>query len=594
MKESISHRRVRSNSCLFCRRRKRRCNGGHPCSTCVKYGVGNACSYTDSQDGRKMKYDSAHVDYLELKSDILEQYARELIKKLPELKGFNLNTILPNPPKLGENNDPSQLKEIDTADQNALEEMVSTAWRVKSIGNKTAFYGPLSGKQSITSESLTSMADTSVEDNLMDISFASLQLRTQLFDIFERTFAYYFQVSMLALPEIRTWDFPSSDISKECLLCAIFCYASVYLPNRESLTSAFLKEAEALVIEACRQKLNTITLQALLILSCIESGLGNDSISWMYDGMCASQAQFLHLHERNGGKISSATEGMINVSPLKTSLFWSIILQDRFLTTSLGRGCRIQYFRITCPFYTPLITVDQCTNEQMRNRYITEVTFSLHSKLWYIHDRATQQIYSSKADYLHPSHYKILLEQGLSTLQTLYESFPEEFHVNQQTSDPRILLLNLSLQVVNLLLYRPYLVQNPKKVLNVMVIHCTAASQLVDQFIKSHGFEAPPYFVVYLVFQCSIFELFLLAHKNETIRNGASDRISIFIQALLSFKDIWPVACNDLAILKGLAQRWNVEFKLLDELNEDYLSTPNESQINTLEEAYFLYTDLNI
>ncbi|GMF32705.1 unnamed protein product [[Candida] boidinii] len=102
------------------------------------------------QDKRKHKYDSSYVDYLEVKTDLLEQYAEELVKNYPSrAKSKDLKAVFPDPPKLIQNNDTSKLKQLNSNFE-ALEEIVSTAWRVrKDEKGKTEFYGPLSGRQQV-------------------------------------------------------------------------------------------------------------------------------------------------------------------------------------------------------------------------------------------------------------------------------------------------------------------------------------------------------------------------------------------------------------------------------------------------------------
>ncbi|GMF04757.1 unnamed protein product [Ambrosiozyma monospora] len=344
---------------------------------CLRYKDGKDCIYNDNIDKRKKKYDSARIDYLELKSDILEQYAINLIQTVPELKGVNINSILPPPLKLTSNNDTSQLKQVKglRADPTAIEDMVSTAWKVRSDGNKTVFYGPLSGRQGVHEEE-----ETNDEDNLivllgnMDFNYRDATFKNHLFDLFNDNFAQYFAYSHSKLGQIRTWQFPNPDPSKHLLLCVIFAYSCAYDNRYAKAAKLLLNEADAMLMATYRNNMNEHVLHALLILSCYEVGRGHDSNSWIYNAMVCSQAQYLGLHLREGtrqGDVSSSTSTttstpnvLVNTSPSNIALFWAILFQDRSITTVLGRSCQIQYFRMTVPFHTSRLNLRLCGNDQ--------------------------------------------------------------------------------------------------------------------------------------------------------------------------------------------------------------------------------------
>ncbi|GME99351.1 unnamed protein product [Ambrosiozyma monospora] len=223
---------------------------------------------------------------------------------------------------------------------------------------------------------------------------------------------------------------------------------------------------------------------------------------------------------------------------------------------------------MTVPFHTSRLNLRLCGNDQnLIDSYMTEITFSLHSKLWYIHDRITQQIYSAKADYLHNSHRLLLLRQGLSTLQTLHDSFPDEIMLKRNTSDKRVLLLHLSYYTVLTLLHRSYLVQNPKRILELIVNHCDSASKLTKQFSELHGFENAPYFSGYLLFQCAMFDLFLLALNDPSMHESAHVRFRIFITALSQYSKSWRRGIKDLRVLTSLAKKWKLSVPILEELD---------------------------
>ncbi|OUM51730.1 hypothetical protein BVG19_g853 [[Candida] boidinii] len=521
------------------------------------------------QDKRKHKYDSSYVDYLEVKTDLLEQYAEELVKNYPSrAKSKDLKSVFPDPPKLIQNNDTSKLKQLNSNFE-ALEEIVSTAWRVrKDEKGKTEFYGPLSGRQQVIETQEVEGSSNPSLGNGVHIPYTNDAFKEKMFQTFKDRFADYFYISVITLDEVKKWKFPSRDTDKQLLLCSIFAYASIYT-HQKSVAEIFVSEAEAVLLDACRYNLNENVLQALLILSCFELGVARDSLSWIFDAMCASQAQYigLHLENNNRGEVlpSQKTDknGIISMSPVKSALFWSIILQDRYITTVLGRGCRIQYFRIKTPFYIPRLPKDS-TDPEMYDNHMSEIVFSLHSRLWYIHDRSMSQIYSFKADYLHNSHRMILLKQGFTSLSTLYNSFPEEVILKPRTTDKRILLLHLSYYVVLILLHRSYLIESPTQILNLMIGHTQKAAKLTQRLNQLYTFRVLPYFAGYLVFQCAMLDLFVLASNNQKYHNEALERMEIYVNALKSFGTVWKRGMKDLNVLSSLAEKWSVKCSVLE------------------------------
>lgn len=569
-----------SVACSFCRKRKRKCDGQQPCSTCVKYNNLQGCEYLADKDRRKWKYDSSFVDFLEVKSDLLANFANELTRSDPakaaEIRS-RLNLSEPTPP-VG-SVDVLDPKLLEIANPSALEEVLSTAWRVRQDRHgRTAFYGPISGRQQVLEDEELESLIAKDQNGKFDVLLISKEFRAQLFLIFEENFAKYYYISLITLNEVKEWVFPNKNSDKQFLLCSIFAYATVYT-NMKHVSNSFLAELEVIALTACRNYLNEFVLQALLILSCFELGMAFDSSSWLFNAMCTSQTQYLGLHlgDRPEFFSSHKSQSIISSSPLKSATFWSVVMQDRLITSVLGRGARIQYFRIMASFYSPKI------KDQNNPHYLSELVFTYHSRLWYIHDRSMGQIYSFKAQFLHNSHRLTLLRQGVKSLEVLHKSFPTAIQLQSNGSDPRVLMLHLSYYVVLLLLHRPYLSTSPEVVMEVSVQQCINASLVVDKFNRLHGFSSAPYFASYLILSCATFELFILSNKDDLMKNDASHRLDIFITALLEFGKVWRRGYKDLQVLASLLDKWGVNHFFLRELANMAESSSSKTYIENVE-----------
>lgn len=564
----MGEKKTATMACTFCRKRKRRCDGQKPCSMCIKYNKAD-CEYPVDKDRRKWKFDSTYVDYLELKADLMEQLVDELVRENPEkaqLLGFeklkaDLNELQLNSAGNPNNNKVGMSEEFvkNLADEEAIDELVNTKWRVRQKSTNrdiTEFYGPISGRQKVD-ESLEKEDQFIGASTKFDLVSSSAEFRSQLLDNFAKSFARYFLASWQTLDEVRTWEYPSQDVSKQLLMCAIFTYGASF-SNHRDLAFTFLQEAEFMTMKASKN-INEYVLQAFLILSCFQLGMGLDANSWAYCVMSASMTQYMGLHLMPTMN-STANNTLVPYRGKSSAMFWSIILQDRIITSVLGRGCRIQYFRVQTDFYKPLL------RQNNLEEYITEVSFAFHTKLWFIHDKFLGQIYSSKAEFLHASHRLSLIQQGVEALQELQNSLPEDFKLSYVITDTRILTLHLSFSVVYLLLHRAYLKQMPLKVINTMMQQCEISADLIGRLTAQfESNEDIPYFASYLVLTCATFDLFLMTNKDESLRSRSADRLKIYITCLVVIGRYWRRGVRDIQVLSELAKRWKINVPCLEE-----------------------------
>ena len=63
-------------SCSNCRKIKRKCDGGHPCSSCAKRNA--PCDY-NTTDRRSQRYSVGYIKSLETNNDVLEGALAELV-----------------------------------------------------------------------------------------------------------------------------------------------------------------------------------------------------------------------------------------------------------------------------------------------------------------------------------------------------------------------------------------------------------------------------------------------------------------------------------------------------------------------------------
>lgn len=542
-------------ACTFCRKRKRKCDGQKPCAMCVKYNKAGDCDYPLDKDRRKWKFDSTHVDYLELRADLLEQLADELTR-LDPIKAQRIGLEQPKLKHVRRTHNPMSEQLVrNLADEDAIDELVSTRWRVRQRQGQTEFYGPVSGRQQVFENA--EEEQFIAPNHRVELVSSSHEFRLELIESFKKAFSQYFLVSWQTLEEVKQWEYPSPDVSKQLLMCAIFAYGAVFSTHNE-LAFAFLRDAEQMALKASRNN-NNYVLQALLIMSCFHLGMGLHANSWTFCTMSTSMTQYMGLHKVDESYKDGDTDSLVARRAPSSAMFWSIILQDRIITSVLGRGCRIQHFRVKTDFYTP--SRDTVGLEE----YTTEWSFAVHTQLWFIYDKFISQIYSNKAELLHDSHRITLIQQGVEAVHQLQISLPEDFKLSPGTDDSRILILHLSFSVVNLLLHKAYLNQMPLKVIHTMVKQCQLAGEIVSTVTRVFQQEqSVPYFASYLVLSVATFDLFLATNKDVSISSSAISRLELHADAFLAIGQYWRRGLKDLQVMGALAKRWNVQVPVSD------------------------------
>ncbi|GMF01499.1 unnamed protein product [[Candida] boidinii] len=78
-------------TCIYCRQKRKKCDGKSPCSVCVS--LSQNCIYQPEIDRRRRKYNTDYVEYLESKSQKLEKFILDFVKDDKDLE-FNAKDII--------------------------------------------------------------------------------------------------------------------------------------------------------------------------------------------------------------------------------------------------------------------------------------------------------------------------------------------------------------------------------------------------------------------------------------------------------------------------------------------------------------------
>lgn len=288
-----------------------------------------------------------------------------------------------------------------------------------------------------------------------------------LHSLFERSFCIHSVLLARLAPQFRDLDYNTvTDPIVKLFLNTAFGIASVFLKHSQGVKEekVFIGAARHLLLNVvCKSKVTIPLVAAIYTLSCYEFGHGDMLQSYLIDSIACSLTQHMGLHISyyeghndgdNGDKDGpTKTRYAPKQTPLSSSALWSICLHDRMVTSSLNVPCVIHFKRIIAPFYK----VESDAGSPM---HIRELAFAQISRLWYIYDRFSDQIFSVNFDIGDTNNRSKVLGTALKTLRELDASVPIQLRMqsldwNLPSTDQTnlaILLFNFNYHMIHLLL----------------------------------------------------------------------------------------------------------------------------------------------
>ncbi len=272
------------------------------------------------------------------------------------------------------------------------------------------------------------------EYGLGDPTYTSdyLESSDELLTLFENNYPDTLYCLTFALPLLRKHKSVSIlEPSCKSLLLAVCGYGCLFSKDQDlrNMGQSFVREASDLVMATSNHTLDIYIVQTLLILSCYEFGAGSDSMSYLFISMACSLTQHMGLHISYDSSNQSAAKFAPQLDSYQSAVLWSVCTQDRIVTNYLGVPACIHFKRIISPFYKLQHSPDE------GDTYLTEMCFSATSRLWYILDRFTDQIFSVQSDLGDTQERTKLLHTAEESLKRLKETFPPELLLSDDDID---------------------------------------------------------------------------------------------------------------------------------------------------------------
>ncbi|EXM04554.1 hypothetical protein NOF04DRAFT_18514 [Fusarium oxysporum II5] len=518
-----------AKACETCRRRKRKCDGSSPCSSCLKNNI--ECVYVLERPKRKQR-DSELVSNLEDQVLALKDYVRKLeatcgYANLPDFASSSLED--------------DAAHTVDDSQSSAIDDVSSMMWRMNIHGSgETSFLGPsgsfcfpVSG-HGIETEAIRPELETKSVQALLDL------FRQQINSV------HHFVPPHV----IETLKEPQKTLDGELLQVSVLAAASLFVDSGQT----YADQADAIVMRCCRTIPNVATVQALAILTWRELALENENNAWLYNSMAASLIVHLGLHVsslENVMQIPIGPPSDIDKS-VRVQTFWSVFLMDRISTSMLGRNCMIPWRRVRATPY-----LEACSNPTTE-----DTVFDAHCQMWFIHDRYMDKIYSFEFAELEHFERHQLLSEARDHHMNFFRQMGRDLELRRNNMNPQVILLHMVYNMSLLLIHRPYLREPKESAAHQLSIRTNMTSahalvRLIRQYDKEAKMENAPFFAIHCVLTAAVSLLLNATSTNSTIRSQSVHRFRVCVDALDKMKR-WTRARRGLLLLRELANRWKV------------------------------------
>ncbi|GJN93253.1 hypothetical protein Rhopal_006300-T1 [Rhodotorula paludigena] len=518
-----------SKACSGCRRRKSKCDGGNPCSTCELYC--DTCTYTQEQDGRR---------------PAAKAYVSALEERVRHLEGL-----------LNARQDPSG---------GAGEPHGAESHRTDG-DEATQPFGPVDWRRHLPPE--LAEWDEELHEDLLARFFAYFNTWCLWVDedSFRRDLALCLSSNPLA-PSRTSFYSPLLHNAIIALACALSNDTRV---SDRSAARACAARAKAL-LEDEGERPQLSTQQGLLLVGSYHSGNSLQGLGYLYSGIGFRMSQTLGL----GIDCSPLLERGVITAAMKqqrTRVMWTAYVQDNYV----GRNPSI--LRSTLELALPEIDPELDQHPWLGPANATEKkalpsfassTFHWLCRLAIIEEHVLTAVYALRVNLYSAQTLNRISEIALD-LETWASSLPISLRIAPQTikpPPPHIILLNALYQFVVILLYRPYYIRHNAEMNSPLndtaVKRCSSAATrivaLFELYQRSPGLRYAPISATQMAFGAATTHLLALvnAESAQQRKKAAELRDSTHAcsRILREMGKGYTCALQTADIFDGLVEKW--------------------------------------
>jgi hypothetical protein len=393
-----------------------------------------------------------------------------------------------------------------------------------------------------------------------------VQYQRTLLDLFEQKFAIHSMFFYDIVPLLRSVDYNLvDDPSMKLLLHVIFGVSSNYSSHIHAKIheSYFIAMArDSLMNVVCKCKTNVFIVASIHLLSCYEMGQGELFQSYLLDSMACSLSQHMGLHISYDDNEDQEGVYAPKQTPFNAAALWSICTQDRLITNVINVPSVIHFKRIVAPFY-------QISTDPLDTKHFQELTFAYISRLWYIYDRFTDQIFSVNFDVGETNNRQKVLNTAIKTFKELYASLPLQLRMNSsdmlQLSDPNhllVLLFHFNYYMVNMQLKKIFIREATPELKRSIFKNAARCGELIHQIILQKDLldvDLLPYYFSHYIGVVALVFLFILTTEAYDQEGSAFYMYYMDCKQLLNMMSInWKLAQTSLENLQNLESKHNL------------------------------------
>lgn len=524
------------------------------------------------------------MDFLEVKVTTIEKFVKEFIKDDPKLNQ-EMSEKLKNLSKFEEDNldqVPKMIteEELDAPHEEFIDELLTATENLRiddEIKQKpNPFHQYTTELQDLIAENQENETITSTSTPIsiigLNLVFRDAAYSTYLIDLFEQNFAIHSMALRYITPSLKSKTYNYINEPTIRLLCTcVYAIGSIFAthPNKKQHEQYFIAQArDSLMSITCKCKVDIYIILSIYLLSSYELGQGNLHQSYLMNAMACSLTQHMGLHISYDNDFENVNYAPKS-SPLHSSILWTICLQDRLITSLVQVPCVIHFKRIISPFY-------KVSTDSQNNLHVSELCFSYLSRLWYIYDRYTDQIFSTNFDIGDTNNREKVLKMALKTLREIVISLPIQLRLQsldlKKSYDPMeqnffILIFNFNYHVAVLQLNKIFLKENPNLTRKPTVEAAVKAASILSTLAKNVSFSIDklPYNFGYSIHSVALVLLFILTAghtKNLSKLKAETNILELYqncVEVLNKFATNWPSAELHLEQLQKLGDKYDLD-----------------------------------
>ncbi|KEQ57907.1 uncharacterized protein M437DRAFT_60689 [Aureobasidium melanogenum CBS 110374] len=514
-----------SIACDACRSRKRKCDGTLPiCTACLD--CEKQCTYSEDKRSstKRRQYGGQRVQDLE---DQAATAGPAPVTTMTRIDGTATTQELMNTIHK-ELEDSQREQESITPDHalavtdnlkrlpDALEDLSHMLWTLDVLDSgETYFKGP-SGNFCFSATKAPPQIQHNVKQEIADVyvtyTLMSQHLREMLALFMKHVNPFYQFLDADGLSQVTIE--PSMPLPSQLLYASVISAGALFTsdPHARNSGRTIAAFAENIAVTCCRDHPSITVLRALSILSWMNTGLGNDSMGYMFNHMAMSMVVHLGIH-----------------------------------ATSL-------------PELKPRKTID----ERTQSTRVRAFWSALQCRLWYITDQHMDQIYSFEFGRLDTTSKHRLLINARDALLGFRKYMAESALPSLQDSTSAQKVLHLAYHVSLILVHRPFLHADNDWQTRCFALRTTttaadASSRIVKMLIASPKCSKLPYFVIHHVLTVALAHLLNATCDDSRVRQRAVTGVRVCLKALESLGQTWGnAAARSIVEIQRLAAKWKI------------------------------------